>query len=125
MNRTSNLKGLHRVKTMCIFLGCFFLHMSSGFVSLFLEAISKATRGKNFYVCRTEKFENCFTCILLLFFFFLIFYCILYIRPLNLCKRVNKLQRVDDLNEFEYCFFIIIDQERVDIFLLPKIIQLE
>lgn len=59
------------------------------------------------------------------FFFFLMFYCILYIRPLNLCKRVNKLQRVDDLNEFGYCFFIIIDQERVYIFLLPKFIQLE
>lgn len=59
------------------------------------------------------------------FFFFLMFYCILYIRSLNLCKRVNKLQRVDDLNEFGYCFFIIIDQERVYIFLLPKFIQLE
>lgn len=96
--------------------------MSSGFVSLFLEA-QKPQGGKIFMFVEQKNLK--IVSLVFYCFFFLIFHCILYIRPLNLCKRVNKLQRVDDLNEFGYCFFIIIDQERVYIFLLPKFIQLE
>lgn len=124
MNRTSNLIGLQRVETMCIFLGCIFFAHELWICFLFLEA-QKPQGGKIFMFVEQKNLKIVSLVFYCFFFFFLMFYCILYIRSLNLCKRVNKLQRVDDLNEFGYCFFIIIDQERVYIFLLPKFIQLE